>query len=189
MPHHLIHSGWMVSGFRVDHRPHNPSVPGSNPGCPTPFTNKPEAISGLCVIVVKSSFYAKITHSTGKNYNFPEQYPLFFFSYPIHPALPFIRRYQAKIHQVFLQMRKKCVICNSDCISTLVFNGLRQMIIILFPFILKFKIEFKKVMKSSDNIRCIQRYQKDGYYKINWFKKINFYCLSIEFVPKSLFKP
>lgn len=30
----------MVSGFRVDHRPHNPSVPGSSPGCPT-FLSEP----------------------------------------------------------------------------------------------------------------------------------------------------
>ena len=31
------------------------------------------------------------------------------------------------------------------------------------PNILKFKFEFQKIMKSSDNIRCIRKYQKkDG---------------------------
>lgn len=30
MPYHLVHSGWMISGCRVDHRPHNPLVEGSN---------------------------------------------------------------------------------------------------------------------------------------------------------------
>jgi len=24
MPYHLAHSGWMVLGYMVDHRPHNP---------------------------------------------------------------------------------------------------------------------------------------------------------------------
>ena len=65
MPYHLIHSGWMVSGFRVDHRPHNPLVAGSSPACPTFSTHTSEKVFEHFARNAKTAFYANFTHSTG----------------------------------------------------------------------------------------------------------------------------
>ena len=74
MTYHLTHSGWMVSGFRVDHRPHNPLVAGSSPACPTFSTHTSERVFTHYANDAKTSFYAIFTQSATNNQRNSKQY-------------------------------------------------------------------------------------------------------------------
>jgi hypothetical protein len=67
----------MVLGYMADHRPHNPLVAGSSPGCPTFSTHTSKRVFTHYASNAKNSFYAIFTQSTTTDQRHSKQY-LFF---------------------------------------------------------------------------------------------------------------
>ncbi len=106
MPYHLIYSGWMVLGCMADHRPHNPSVPGSSPGCPILSTPIQKLVFVHYATNAETFFYADFTHSTKRERSNWQQRLA---SQPVICSLPATSLNPPNFYQNFLQVRKKCV--------------------------------------------------------------------------------
>jgi len=105
---------WFVEGDGT----HNPPVTGSSPVCPILSTDTSKGVFGDSRITSISSNYANITQLTGKDWSHPAQLVLFAVlikknqntQIGLLPILTLDLHLGSKSYQIFLQVRKKCVI-------------------------------------------------------------------------------
>ena len=117
---------------RLEQRTHNPLVAGSNPACPILSTTTSERVFGDSRITSMSSNYAKITQLTGKDWSRPAQLITYLSTQScnrvsikgVEDVLFKEWQFASKYRQLFIQMRKKCVISGQIGSLLLKYSGI-----------------------------------------------------------------